>query len=390
MHLPFHDESVCTLPMWESTVTYGESGMFIGEEAEFALLFPPRKILSVTSSDLKETYREGVDYIVTPEGRIRRVAGGNTPFISEADYYADNPEWYLVTKYQGRDVHTYWGENNSMSKLQICVTYTHAMPTDAPVPTDYSCRYETFLNKLKNGEDVTVLFLGDSITAGASSSYQCDRPPYMYPWTIMSVHELARRFGYRVHHVQTGLDKVGKCPEEDAVYGDRGTITYINTAVGGWRLKTGILNYEERVSKQVKKYGCDLFVLAFGMNDKTVTTEEEMADFRKLLDRFTEECPTSAVLTVATMLPNPEANERWNTVQHTYEAAMLPMAEDYYRRGIPCSVVPMTTMSRWILSHKRFCDISGNNINHPNDFIVRLYAATLLQTLTGKASETQE
>jgi hypothetical protein len=90
------------------------------------------------------------------------------------------------------------------------------------------------------------------------------------------------------------------------------------------------------------------------------------------------------------MLPNPEANERWNTVQHTYEAAMIPMTEDYWSRGIPCAVVPMTTMSRWILSHKRFCDVSGNNINHPNDFIVRLYASTLLHTLTGKASETQE
>lgn len=36
-----------------------------------------------------------------------------------------------------------------------------------------------------------------------------------------------------------------------------------------------------------------------------------------------------------------------------------------------------------MLEHKEFCDYSGNNINHPNDFFVRIYAQTLLRTLIG-------
>lgn len=386
----YHDERVCLLPFWSGQTTYGESGIFIGEDGEFPLLFPPRQVLSVTSSDLTVTYREGLDFEVTDGGRIRRLPRGTMPFISERDYYADDPQWLLVTKRNGKDVHTYCGDGYNMYRLQVCVTYTHDTPKDAPMPPDRSDRYERLLSKLQAGEDVTVLLLGDSITAGASSTFLCGRPPYMLPWTLLSVHELARRYGYRVRHVNTGLEKVARIPAEDAIFGDRGTITYINTAVGGWRITNGIGRFEEHVGQWIRRYGCDLFILAFGMNDKTVTAEEEISCFRTILDQVLREQPSAALLTVSTMLPNPDANERWNTLQYTFEPAMIPMAEEYQQKGIPCSVVPMTTMSRWILSHKRFCDITGNNINHPNDFLIRLYAQTLLRTLTGLPAEYDE
>ena len=43
----------------------------------------------------------------------------------------------------------------------------------------------------------------------------------------------------------------------------------------------------------------------------------------------------------------------------------------------------MTSVSQAILKHKDFHDYSGNNINHPNDYFVRVYAQTLLQTVVG-------
>ena len=33
---------------------------------------------------------------------------------------------------------------------------------------------------------------------------------------------------------------------------------------------------------------------------------------------------------------------------------------------------------------KRYRDLTGNNINHPNDFVVRLYAQVILKTLLGQ------
>lgn len=33
------------------------------------------------------------------------------------------------------------------------------------------------------------------------------------------------------------------------------------------------------------------------------------------------------------------------------------------------------------LKNKRYCDMIANNINHPNDFLIRTYAMNLLATL---------
>jgi len=34
-----------------------------------------------------------------------------------------------------------------------------------------------------------------------------------------------------------------------------------------------------------------------------------------------------------------------------------------------------------LLKRKAFKDMSGNNINHPNDFLIRIYAQTILSAL---------
>ena len=43
----------------------------------------------------------------------------------------------------------------------------------------------------------------------------------------------------------------------------------------------------------------------------------------------------------------------------------------------------MTSMTLSVLERVDFRDISGNNINHPNDFLARIYACTLFRTLVG-------
>jgi len=53
-----------------------------------------------------------------------------------------------------------------------------------------------------------------------------------------------------------------------------------------------------------------------------------------------------------------------------------------------CAVADMTTMSQELYAMgKRFRDMTGNNINHPNDFLARIYAQVLLKALVGKDAE---
>lgn len=377
------EETSRLLPVWSGETTYNETGMFIGRKDRFALLFKPERILSVTSYDRQRTYREGEDFIVTEDGCIALTETSAIPYITEAEYYADDPESLLTTLYRGREVRTYWGEGDTMTKWQICVTYTHAPAADCFVPPCYAERFRSVLDKLAEGRDVSVLFFGDSITAGATASYYSGVTPRMPSWPALACEYLAKRFGYTLHYLQTELESVCRVPTEDSVYGKRGTLTYINTAVGGWKSDHAVEHFESRVARWLKEYGCDLFVIGFGMNDGKKTAERLLENLRVVIDRALALAPSLSVLAIATMLPNPLATQKWYGNQETFEEAMLAMAQAYVEDGISCAVVPMTSMSRWVLSRKRFCDCSGNNINHPNDFMIRLYAQTLLQALVG-------
>ena len=42
------------------------------------------------------------------------------------------------------------------------------------------------------------------------------------------------------------------------------------------------------------------------------------------------------------------------------------------------AVADVTTIWSWLVARKRYLDLSGNGVNHPNDFGHRVYAETIL------------
>ena len=371
-------------PLWLGERVHRETVMFIGEDDRAPLLYRPTEILSVTSYGGDMTYRLGEDLILNTDGTLSLTKHTRIPHLSEEEYYHNDPSSLISIPHNGKDTFIYWGEGTTMTRWQIAVTYRH---TETPIITKPACfshRFAPFLQKLERGEDVTVFFYGDSITVGGNCSYLCNTPPFMPSWTMLVAEYLAKRYDFSVRYINTGLEKAMPVPASSTVVGSRGTLTYINTAYGGWDSAKGIAGLAERVLAPIAAHGCDLFVLGHGMNDKRISPEEYIEKQHVMIDSVLAAAPDAAVLTVATMYPNPAA-PRWCINQPQFEAHLLQMAEEYTGKGIPCAVVPMTTASREILTRKRFCDCSGNNINHPNDFLVRLYAQTALQTLLGYA-----
>ena len=51
--------------------------------------------------------------------------------------------------------------------------------------------------------------------------------------------------------------------------------------------------------------------------------------------------------------------------------------------GKSVAVACVNSVTKAMLETKDFYDFAGNNINHPNDFLHRIYAQTLLQTVIG-------
>ena len=89
------------------------------------------------------------------------------------------------------------------------------------------------------------------------------------------------------------------------------------------------------------------------------------------------------VALVSTMVPNPDATNGWYGNQEMFEAEMRTLADELNEKGMGCAVVPMTSMSKAVLETKRFRDVTGNNINHPNDFMGRVYAQVMVETVFG-------
>lgn len=364
-----------------------ETVMFIDKTDVKTLLFDIEKVVKVTSYDGKTVFTEGVDYTVE-SGKLKLTENSSIPCITSEKYYHGKASSPLITKYKGKNVHTLYGEGKAMTDWQINVTYTHNSSWEGFLQECKSQTYQNLINKFKNGEDVSIFFYGDSITYGANSSYISDYAPYQHSFPLLFTQALADLFEYTVVYKPISKtadngNRTARTPLVKYEAGQRGTITYTNTAIGGWTSSDGLKNIDDFVTRYSKNFGCDLFVLGFGMNDGSYSPDKTANNIKEMADAVLKVNPEASILIISTMLPNPNAVNGWYGNQYKQEAALMQLADEYKENGIPCEVAQMTSTSASILNRKDFNDYSGNNINHPNDFFSRVYAQCLLQTVIG-------
>lgn len=384
-----YDLETYMTPIWEGRVVHNETVMFVGMDDNPSLLYEADEIISVRSYDLLTEYKQGIDYDYV-NGKLVLLEGTSIPCIEKNEYYSSNAQYsQLVTRGNAEaDVegnYTYWGERDTMTKWQLAVTYKHSQAWDGYAPVCQSDRYQALLQKLQNGEDVTFVFYGDSITFGANSSFAVCVDPYAPTWPLMFTQYVAKQYGYTVKYVQNDFTKA-PVPVADTVFGSNGIITYYNPSVGGWSVQDGYQNVNDYVCSAVTDYGCDLFTVAFGMNNGSLAAKKFVQYTERIIERVQKLAPETDIAMVSTMVPNPEATNGWYGNQDQFETEMLTSAEAYHEAGTNCAVACMSSMSKSILEYKRFRDYTGNNINHPNDFMARIYAQVMYQTVCGYES----
>ena len=372
------------LSIFSGNTVREETVMFIDKGDVKDLLYPIKEVKSVTSYDGTITYTAGVDYEVV-DGKLKVPANSSINCITSEVYYNYNDSaltGVLLTQ-NGKNI--FWGEGK-IQNYQIRVTYTHESTWSGYAQESQLQVFDSFVKKLDAGEDVTVVFYGDSITHGASASWLTGSAPYQYPYSILFTQALADLFGYTVHYVDdyskqssvSLLEGAPIVPAEDYVAGERGTITYINTAVGGWDSLTAAQQAQKYLYEPIARYGCDLVVLALGMNDGDSNISNIIL---QMINGVHSVDPDAVAAVVSTMMPHPKTN--WDGAQKNQEKYLLNMAEQAREKGKNVAVVCMNSVSKDILKTKTFNDCTGNNINHPNDFFCRVYAQTLLQAIIG-------
>jgi lysophospholipase L1-like esterase len=312
-----------------------------------SVLFPVLKILSVRNSAGDITYEEGRDYRWKPESR-QITLPKNSRIVSRTAAELRRPadsQKYKLTHRDG-DGEIFFGSKLEYHNMQTCITYTHA-------PEDWKSRIPTFdeqslprtIQKLRNHKPVSIVLIGDSISAGCNASGWAGEAPFQPSFPGLLQQHLAAQYQTKVR--------------------------VTNPSVSGKDTRWVLSAIDKVVETQP-----DLVIVAFGMNDVAGrSTKEYQTNTKAIIAKIRETLPDAEFILVASML----GNRNWTRLNHElfphYRDALAELREP----GI--ALADMTSLWTEFLKRKQDWDLTGNGVNHPNDFGHRIYAQVLSRLL---------
>ncbi|MBQ5354767.1 MAG: SGNH/GDSL hydrolase family protein [Clostridia bacterium] len=354
-------------PIWEGNTVAHETVLFREDEHAALLSFPADEILAVLSADLGTEYEEGVDYALE-YGALVRLPGSRMPFIPMSRFYpAEHRDGEDFGCTEPGHPFLGFGEGDAMIRYMVDVTYKHSAEWTGPKVKPQTDKLARFLGKLERGEEAVIVFYGDSISVGGNSSGFVGIPPYAPIFAEMTAEALARKYGYAVSFdVKSGgpLDPVKKTGGK--------VLHYVNTSVGGMDSRWGL----DHVGERAIAYEPDLVVLGFGMNDGWRTRAQFMELTEGIVSAIRKEVPGADILLLSSILPHWRAAGFFGH-QIEYETGLSMLADREEHVGL----APMTSVHRHLLGRKQYYHATGNNVNHPSDFMARVYAMVLLAAL---------
>jgi lysophospholipase L1-like esterase len=124
----------------------------------------------------------------------------------------------------------------------------------------------------------------------------------------------------------------------------------------------------------------DLVILAFGMNDASGQRKpvEFSGIIKQTVDQIHAGRPECDVILVSPMTANPEWSHSAPELYPAYAKVLGALAAP------GCAMADVTSVWTAVLEKKPYLCLSGNGLNHPNDFGHRLYADVILTVIGGK------
>lgn len=310
-----------------------------GDDAFGELLFAPRKIISVKSTDGSKNFIKGQDWKY--KGRTLWLSPGSAiPVIEMENLVFKEKKDGLSMPGKKEGTFVLFNENAYFSSRQISVTYipNKSRLWHGPVPKYDETRLPRTLKKLSSGEDVKIVFYGNSIEKGYNASGFENVPPYMPTWPELVTFSIRKHYSSRVE--------------------------VMNSSVPGKLAKWGL----DSVKTLVNKHKPDLVIIGFGMNDGSsgVQVHDFGQQIKGIMDAVSAENAAAEFIIVTPMLPNPDATQ--NGLQLQYRVELLKLLKP----GI--ALADMTGVHEELLKFKSYQDMTGNNVNHPNDYLARWYA----------------
>lgn len=343
--------SAAPISFWSHPGIVGDSMFFIKADDAAApkasLLRVPTDVPELRSCTQEVKYEMGRDFTWEPGTReIFLTANSRIPFKTLAELHPAPGSPYSYDGFRDTTLHMLYSQGRFFHDLQCEASYTSKEAFPGPVPPAAAKELSRVRARLLAKQPVKVVMLGDSISTGLNASLTGAAPPLLpgYP------EQVAKILGER-----TGAP-----------------VTIKNLSVSGMGSGWGLQQMPAVIAEAP-----DLFLLAFGMNDASGhdTPANFVNTLRKTLDALHEGRPDCDAIVISPMT----ANSEWkHAVPELYPAYATEMKKLV---GPGCALADVTAVWLALMEHKTHLDLSGNGLNHPNDFGHRIYAEIVLATI---------
>jgi putative membrane-bound dehydrogenase-like protein len=351
---PLPEESIpAPVGFWNSPNIEGDPLFFIQSNdaptARAALLFTPEKAPVLRSASGEVGYEIGRDFTWEPGSReIVLTKDSRMPFKTIAELHPAPGSPNSYDGFRDGKSHMLYAQGRFFHDLQSAATYTASEPWPWPVPLAVADQLPHLQARLAAREPVKIVVLGDSISTGLNASATGDVAPHQSGYPELVTSGLATRF-----QTETTLK---------------------NLSVGGMDAAWGLTQMPAAIAEKP-----DVFICAFGMNDASglIPPEKFGATIRQMIGQLRAAIPGCEVILVSPMTANPE----WKHAQPPFYPAYAETLKALASPG--CVVADVTSVWLALLERKGVLDLSGNGLNHPNDFGHRVYADVILATIGG-------
>lgn len=348
-------------PVWSAPVVHRESSVVLQMRPDgpltARLAFAAAEVLEIATADRKHRFDVARDATLSADGLVLTFSPSDhlqpiraSEFFPPKDapnsyrHRTGRPEQNLLYR-PGR-----WFHDHDLE-----ITYRRRT-TDAPTPAPEllaespSGKLPKTVARLRARQPLTLGISGDSISTGADASALAKTPPFQPGFADLVAAQL------------------------HATYGSE--ITLKNRAVGGWSVANGLQDLDKLLAEKPQ-----LIVVAYGMNDVGRRDPAWFGEQTKaLVERIRDSDSEPEVILVSSMLGHAE----W---VHTPREMFAKYRDELKKlTGPGVALADVTALWALLLEHKHDLDLTGNGLNHPNDFGHRLYAQSILALLTGTAN----
>ncbi|MGZ0708271.1 SGNH/GDSL hydrolase family protein [Coraliomargarita sp. W4R53] len=344
----YSDQKVNTFTNQQMTTPFWKSGIMLGEtvfpnQNELPLLASPLENVKLYDALHLESYSRPQDYSITGQslhltGDAKKKITPNEVILPATKSAATNRVFpsrhggYLLSP-----------ESTWFQSKQLAIDYSFKLAEWTGPSPDYSPELLPLtMSKLNSNQPIRMVVFGDSITFGANASALSGSSPYQWSWSTLFAQALTEKYETEVE--------------------------LINAALGGTTAEWG----EDYAETLVAKLKPDLIILAFGMNGRIPPSEFGRMT-QAMIETIRKSNPQAEFILIHSMQPN----EAWRELApHERYGSELQKLE---KPGVLFADV--WSMHGALLDRKRYFDMTANHVNHPNDFLIRIYAQVIAARL---------